>query len=84
MTDRRLAQKEVAEMLAVSIDTILSLIATGQLRAVNVARAAGSKKPRWRVSEGDLARFENVRSNAPAPKPQRRRRRSDQPIKEYV
>ena len=84
MTERRYTPREIAESRGVSVDTVRSWIHSGQLRAVNLARAAGSRKPRWRVSETDLAAFELARSNTPAPKPTRRRRRTGRPIREYV
>ncbi|NQT37574.1 MAG: helix-turn-helix domain-containing protein [Planctomycetes bacterium] len=84
MTERRFTPREIAESRGVSIDTVRSWIASGQLRATNLARAASSKKPRWRVSESDLAAFEAARSNSPQPKPQRRRRRTGPPVREYV
>ena len=84
MTDRRLAPKEVAELYGVSIDVVLCWIKNGELRAVNAGRRASGGKPRWKVSPADLERFELARSNTPATRPQRRRRRSDSPRKVYV
>lgn len=45
-----------AETLAVDDEQILSLIHSGQIRAVNMAKA-NSKRPRWRIAEADLGRF---------------------------
>ncbi len=41
--------KDVAERYHVGIHTVLQWIASGELRAVNVGRKPGSKKPRCRV-----------------------------------
>jgi excisionase family DNA binding protein len=38
--------KDVAERYGVTPHTVLSWIASGELRAVNVGRRAGAKKPR--------------------------------------
>lgn len=84
MTERRLAPKEVAELYGVSVDVVLTWIKNGELRATNAARRASGGKPRWKISPADLAAFELARSNTPTPKPQRRRRRTDRPTKQYV
>lgn len=84
MTERRLTPRDIAESRAVSVDTVLGWIRAGELRAVNVARRAGGKKPRWRIAPADLERFEAARSNTPLPKPQRRRRRAGGTVTQYV
>ena len=69
-----LTPPKVAKQLGVSPDKILAWIRKGELHATNVA-AAGSGRPRYRVSEEDLAKFQAMRQNvAPPPKPQRRRK----------
>jgi len=84
VSDRRFfTVRDISESRAVSIDVVLAWIKSGQLRATDVSRAAG-KKPRWRIAPSDLAAFEETRSSTPMPKPQRRRRKAETPVKEYV
>jgi excisionase family DNA binding protein len=65
---------EVAKLFHVSDDKVRSLIASGELRAVNLASRAG-RRPRWRISAADLATFEARRAAVPArPVPKRRRK----------
>lgn len=75
MTDRRaLNVKELCERFAVGEHTILGWIKSGELRAINVGRRPGSKKPRWRVTAEALATFELVRThNSPPPRTRRRK-----------
>ena len=67
-----LTVEAIAERYTVSAGTVLGWIKTGQLKAVNVGRAPGSKRPRWRVSAAALAAFEEARTPAPAARPARR------------
>lgn len=61
---------------------VLLWIANGELDAVNVAeRPTG--RPRWRITSEAIERFELRRSAVPRIKPQRRRRRRLEGIKEY-
>jgi excisionase family DNA binding protein len=62
----------------VSVHTVLSWIATGELRAVNVGRRPGAKKPRWRIPEEALAAFEAASTpTPPAPRTRRKKRPAD-------
>jgi excisionase family DNA binding protein len=64
----------VAERYAVTEHTVLAWIGRGELRAVNVGRRPGGKRPRWRVTPEALAAFEAARTPAPAlPRPRRRK-----------
>jgi len=83
VTEKRFTPREISESYSVTVDVVLAWIKSGQLRAVDVSRAAGGK-PRWRIDPADLAAFEARRSSVPLPKPARRRRRSDRPVKRYV
>lgn len=66
---------QVAERLQVDSGTVRGWIKSGALRGINVGR--GSVKPRFRIDPADLAVFENQRAVIVAPKPARRRRRTD-------
>jgi hypothetical protein len=67
--------KDVCERYVVGEHTVLEWIRSGELKAVNVSRRPGSKKPRWRIIQEALAAFEQLRTpNPPAPKTARRRR----------
>ena len=55
--DRQYTPQQAAEILGVSDDGIVAMIHSGELVAVNVARAADSMRPRWRIAESDLGRF---------------------------
>jgi excisionase family DNA binding protein len=54
----------------VSQSTVLGWIAAGELKAVNVGRRPGAKKPRWRISQAALDAFEAVRTPAGGAAPQ--------------
>jgi excisionase family DNA binding protein len=69
-----LTPPQVAKQLGVSPDKILAWIRKGELDATNVA-TVGSARPRYRISEEDLAKFQGTRQNVkPPPKPPRRRK----------
>ena len=70
-----LTPPEVARRFAVSCDKVLRFIASGELRAVNLA-SKGSNRPRWKISEAALADFERARSAAPPPAQTPRRQRA--------
>jgi excisionase family DNA binding protein len=80
MVDRALTVKELCERYGVEEHTVLGWIKSGELRAINVGRKPGSKKPRWRVTPEALATFELLRTTTPAPP---RSRRHKQPA-DYV
>ena len=77
----RFTVRDVAERYGVSEATVLAWIATGELRAFNASRSAGSKKPHWRISEDALTEFEARRSTAPAPT--RRTRRKEPTVEHF-
>ena len=52
---------EVAETLAVSIDTVRAWIKKGELKAADVSLTKGSQKPRLRVLKEDLDTFLTLR-----------------------
>lgn len=55
-------------------ETILALIASGDLEAFD-ARRPGSSRPRWRIEPDAVEDFKRRRSTKPASKPVRRRRK---------
>ncbi len=58
---------QVAKRYRISPNKVLDWIATGQLRAVNVAANPQGARPRWRVTTEAIAAFEALRSSPPAP-----------------
>lgn len=70
---RRMTPPEVARILKVAPETVLTWIRSGELRGFNVG--SGAKRPRFRVSPADLADFEARRTVQPPVKPVRRRKR---------
>ena len=69
---------DLCKLYGVTEGTVLVWIRSGELRALNVGRRAGSKKPRWRVTPVALAAFELARTAEPtAPKSNRRPKRVD-------
>jgi hypothetical protein len=61
--------RDICERYGVSEHTVLGWIHACELRAVNVGRSPGAKKPRWRISEQALADFEAARTpTLPAPR----------------
>jgi excisionase family DNA binding protein len=78
-----LSVKEVAERYAVSEHTVLGWIKNCELRAINVGRRLGAGKPRWRVTQEALEKWELLRTPTP-PMPQiRRRKRADDGVIEF-
>jgi hypothetical protein len=69
--------RDVCEQYGVTEHTVLTWITSGELRAVNVSRRRGAKKPRWRITAEALAAFELMRTPTPPAPRVRRQRRSD-------
>jgi hypothetical protein len=69
---------QLARRLGISIHSILALIKSGELRAVNWARV-GSTRPRWRITPGALADFEARRSSKPTPPTERKKKPKKDP-----
>ena len=74
MSTRYLTPPQVAEQLGVNASKILTWIRSGELTAINVA-ASLLGRPRWRISQADLAVFE-ARRSAIAPLKARPRRKT--------
>ena len=73
----------VAECFGVTQATVLAWIHAGELKAVNVSRSPGAKRPRWRVTQAALAAFETARRTTPAASRACRRRPSGDVIEFY-
>jgi len=75
---------DIAEQLGVSLRTVHSWVADGELRAVSVSRSRKSRKPRLRALDSDLQAFLASRQVGGEARPQRRARRKLPPTKTYV
>ena len=70
--------RQITERYSVSEGTVLGWIRSGELRAMNVGRKPGAKKPRWRITESALDAFEQLRTpTPPMPRTRRRKRQTD-------
>lgn len=66
---------QLAEEMGVSEDKVLGWIASGELKAFNAAQSSKGKRPRWRITREEIAKFQQDRmAQPPIPKPKRRRR----------
>jgi excisionase family DNA binding protein len=75
MTDGSfLSARQVAEQLGIRVHGVLSLLKSGELRAIDVSLRPGGRR-RWRISSSDLDAFILRRTHRPAP-PRRRRHKS--------
>ena len=83
MGERALTVKELCERYGVGEHTVLSWIRSGELRAINVGRRPGSRKPRWRVTAEAIEAFELTRTHNPPPPRTRRRKRQAEVIQFY-
>lgn len=77
-----LTPPQLARRWGVASDKVLTLIHSGQLRAVNLA-ANPVGRPRYRIYLADVERFEQARSSKPPVAKQRRRRAMATAGKEY-
>jgi len=66
--------REFAAYYRVSKSKVLRFIASGELRAVNMAGRPRDGKPRWVITPDAQAEFERGRAAGPTPRPKRRRR----------
>ena len=72
MSDARLLRvADVADRIGLSEETVIAAIRSGSLPASNVGQ--GAHRPRWRVSEADLAQWLNDRKVSPVRRTARRR-----------
>jgi transposase len=70
-----LTPPKIATRLHVSAEKVIGWLLAGELKGSNLAAKTGGR-PRYRVSESDLANFLERRSASPAAKAPRRRRQS--------
>jgi hypothetical protein len=71
--------KDLQERYEVTEKTVLSWIHSGELKALQLGRKLGSRKPRWRVTPEALAAFEALRAFTPRAEPIKapRRKKAD-------
>jgi excisionase family DNA binding protein len=70
--------EDLCQRFGVTPHTVLAWIHGGELKALNVGREPGTRKPRWRISEVALHAFEQLRTAArPLPRSSRRKRPAD-------
>jgi excisionase family DNA binding protein len=74
---------DVSRTFGVNLNTVLGWIASGELKAVNVGRAPGRKKPRWRIPQRALDEFEASRTPAAIPPRARRRKQAADVVSFY-
>lgn len=72
---------EVAKLLALREHSVLSLIKSGDLRAIDVSLTPGGK-PRWRILPEDLDAFISHRTHQASP-PRRRKASPRTNVKRY-
>jgi hypothetical protein len=75
--------KAFAARYAMSLRSVLTLINSGTLPALNVAIRQDGQKPRWRILEEDAIAFEQSRRTQPKPPAQRRKSRKTEGITQY-
>jgi excisionase family DNA binding protein len=78
-----LTVKAVAARYGVTQHTVLAWVRDGSLRAVNVGRRVGAKRPSWRIAPEALAEFEARRVPGPARGRARRRPRARDYVEFY-
>ncbi len=69
--------RDIKKRYSVSEHTVLGWIRAGELKAVNVGRQAGGKKPRWRVTQAALDAFETARTPTVEKSPRVTRKRAN-------
>lgn len=71
--EKAITPKQFAERFGCCVHTVLALIRSGELIAVNVGRKGG-QRPRWRITPEAIEQFESLRSSSKG-KPIRQPRR---------
>lgn len=74
-----LTPKEISERLAISVDTVLRWIHSGQLKASDVSRTA-SGRPQWRINATDLDEFLKLRVAPNVSESRKRRRKTPEKV----
>ncbi len=67
---------EIQQRYGVTEGTVLGWIRVGDMKAINVGRKLGSKRPRWRIPQASVDAFEASRTTAAQPVKQRKARRA--------
>jgi hypothetical protein len=75
--------QDLQRRYGVTVHTVLGWIRSGELRAVNVGRRPGAKKPRWRITQAALEAFELSRTPTPSAPKARRKKRTEGVIQFY-
>jgi hypothetical protein len=78
-----LCVRDLCERYDIGEHTVLGWIRSGELRAINVGRRPGAKKPRWRITQEALEAFELARTPTPVAPRARRRGRPAEVIQFY-
>ena len=74
--------QDIQNRYSVTVHTVLQWIRAGELKAVNVGRRPGAKKPRWRITQAALDAFEQLRTPSP-PMPRTRRPKRSGEVAEF-
>lgn len=82
MKERIFRPKDIAERFNVSVETVLTWIRTGELRASNIA-ARQAHRPRWVILESAVDDFIELREYRPIPTTSRRRKRGRRDIPQH-
>lgn len=77
-----LSVRDLCDRYGVGEHTVLGWIRSGELRAINVGRKQGAKKPRWRITEEALQAWELLRT-PPPPLPRAPRRKRPEGVIEF-
>ena len=77
-----LSPAQVAERWSVATSHVLSLVRQRKLKAIDVSSEPSKGKPRYRIAEAEVERFERIRLLQPVPT-LRRRSKVRKPIKDY-
>src|SRR3712207_4599126 len=78
-----LSVRDLCERYGVSEHTVLGWFRPGELRAVNVGRRPGPKRPRWRITAEPLPAFEALGTPSPPPPQARRKKRAEAGVIEF-
>ncbi|MCE9562877.1 MAG: helix-turn-helix domain-containing protein [Planctomycetes bacterium] len=75
--------EDLRQRFGVTEATILTWIHAGELKAINVGRHPGLKRPRWRVTQAALDAFEEARTPTATPIKSRPRKRAVSGVIEF-
>jgi excisionase family DNA binding protein len=75
-----LSVRDLCERYGVGEHTILHWVQNGSIKAINVGRRAGAKKPRWRFTQEALAAFEASRTPIRPLSPTNRKKKTNEGV----